>query len=61
LYATVFNPHVYPMNPSWLTGSMPERMYRHEHPEHLEEARQETDAYLRREMEKYSPGGGEPE
>ena len=23
LYSTVFNPDVYPMNPSWLTGKMP--------------------------------------
>jgi cytochrome b subunit of formate dehydrogenase len=42
LYSTVFNPHVYPMNPSWLTGWMPEEMYDHEHPEHLEQARAET-------------------
>jgi cytochrome b subunit of formate dehydrogenase len=32
LYSTVFNPSVYPMNPSWYTGNMPEEMYRHEHP-----------------------------
>ena len=25
MYATVFNPKVYPMNPSWLTGKMPEK------------------------------------
>jgi cytochrome b subunit of formate dehydrogenase len=31
LYATVFNPAVYPMNPSWLTGKMPRDMYEHEH------------------------------
>ena len=42
MYATVFNPHVYPMNPSWVTGMMPESMYQHEHPGHLEEARQNT-------------------
>jgi len=35
LYSTVFNPAVYPMNPSWLTGKMPERMHRHEHPRDL--------------------------
>lgn len=51
LYSTVFNPEVYPMNPSWLTGRMPESMYEHEHPGHLEEARKETAEYLRREME----------
>ncbi len=31
-YSTIFNPPVYPNNPSWYTGAMPERMYRHEHP-----------------------------
>jgi cytochrome b subunit of formate dehydrogenase len=32
MYATVFNPRVYPMNPSWLTGKMPVRMFEEEHP-----------------------------
>lgn len=32
LYSTVFNPEVYPMNPSWINGRMPEWMHRHEHP-----------------------------
>jgi len=32
MYATVFNPRVYPMNPSWLTGDMPRRMFAEEHP-----------------------------
>jgi cytochrome b subunit of formate dehydrogenase len=31
LYATVFSPDVYPMNPAWLTGTMPTDMYEHEH------------------------------
>ena len=31
-YSTIFNPEVYPMNPSWLNGKMPEWMLRHEHP-----------------------------
>jgi formate dehydrogenase gamma subunit len=31
MYSTVFNPDVYPMNPSWITGKMPETVYRHEH------------------------------
>ncbi len=31
MYATVFNPEVYPMNPSWLTGKMPRKMFEHEH------------------------------
>jgi len=33
LYSTVFSPSVYPMNPSWLDGKMPDAMYRHEHAE----------------------------
>ncbi|MEE8605331.1 MAG: cytochrome b/b6 domain-containing protein [Candidatus Aminicenantaceae bacterium] len=33
LYSTVFSPHVYPMNPSWLTGKMPKDMFEHEHPD----------------------------
>jgi cytochrome b subunit of formate dehydrogenase len=32
MYATVFSPHVYPMNPAWITGRVPADMYRHEHP-----------------------------
>ncbi|MFO7655365.1 MAG: cytochrome c3 family protein [Candidatus Krumholzibacteriia bacterium] len=32
MYATVFSPKVYPMNPSWLTGTMPYRMFVEEHP-----------------------------
>jgi formate dehydrogenase gamma subunit len=51
LYSTVFDPKVYPMNPSWLTGRMPERMYRHEHPEHFEQAQAETEEHARRELE----------
>lgn len=33
MYSTVFNPKVYPMNPSWYTGKMPVDMLKHEHPE----------------------------
>jgi len=32
MYATVFNPRVYPMNPSWMSGKMPKRMFEEEHP-----------------------------
>ena len=32
MYGVVFNPHVYPMNPSWLTGKMPRDMFETEHP-----------------------------
>jgi cytochrome b subunit of formate dehydrogenase len=30
-YSTIFNPPVYPNNPSWYTGKMPLEMYRDEH------------------------------
>ncbi len=33
MYSTIFNPPIYPNNPSWYTGKMPEYMYRLEHPE----------------------------
>jgi len=33
MYSVVFRPGVYPMNPAWLTGRMPEEMFKHEHPE----------------------------
>jgi len=32
MYGVLFNPHVYPMNPSWLTGKMPKEMFDTEHP-----------------------------
>jgi len=32
MYGVVFNPHVYPMNPSWLNGKMPKEMFEVEHP-----------------------------
>ncbi|MFH1700469.1 MAG: cytochrome b/b6 domain-containing protein [Candidatus Zixiibacteriota bacterium] len=31
MYSTIFSPGVYPMNPAWFTGKMPEDVYRHEH------------------------------
>jgi cytochrome b subunit of formate dehydrogenase len=51
-YSVIFHPHVYPMNPSWITGTMPEEMYEHEHPGHLEEARKETEAAIERQLER---------
>ena len=33
LYSVIFNPRVYPMNPSWITGTMPRDQYIHEHPD----------------------------
>jgi cytochrome b subunit of formate dehydrogenase len=35
MYSTVFNPQVYPMNPSWIDGKMPRYMYQHEHRDDL--------------------------
>jgi cytochrome b subunit of formate dehydrogenase len=32
-YSTIFSPHVYPMNPAWIGGAMPKKMYMHEHPD----------------------------
>jgi cytochrome b subunit of formate dehydrogenase len=54
MYSVIFHPHVYPMNPSWLTGSMPEEMYEHEHPGHLEEAKRETQEHIQRQLDKAS-------
>jgi hypothetical protein len=56
LYSTVFSPHVYPMNPSWLTGTMPEKMYRHEHPDHVEEAKRETEQWVKKELDRMKAG-----
>jgi len=60
MYSVVFHPHVYPMNPSWITGMMPEDMYRHEHPGHLEKAQQDTEEMLTRQSERVMrrTGGG---
>jgi cytochrome b subunit of formate dehydrogenase len=52
LYSVIFHPHVYPMNPSWITGHIPDDMYELEHPGHLEEARQETEEALKRQLER---------
>ncbi|MCG6947851.1 MAG: cytochrome b/b6 domain-containing protein [Acidobacteria bacterium] len=51
-YSVIFHPHVYPMNPSWITGHVPEDMYEHEHPGHLEEARRETERVIDRRIER---------
>jgi cytochrome b subunit of formate dehydrogenase len=59
MYSVVFNPHVYPMNPSWLTGYMPEEMYRQEHPGYVEEAKRRTKEIIEAEMEKMRPRDGE--
>jgi cytochrome b subunit of formate dehydrogenase len=57
MYSTVFDPDVYPMNPAWLTGKMPETWYRHEHagdtePELVENGKQtEVDSHLEHKLE----------
>ena len=53
-YSTIFSPDVYPMNPAWLTGTMPEEMYAHEHPGHLEEAKKEMNEQIQSDLEKMS-------
>jgi cytochrome b subunit of formate dehydrogenase len=60
LYSTVFAPAVYPMNPSWLNGMMPEDMYRHEHPEHFEAARSESEERIREKLERLRADDDEP-
>jgi len=52
LYSVIFHPHVYPMNPSWITGHIPDDMYELEHPGHLEEARQQTEEAIKRQLER---------
>ena len=59
LYSVIFHPHVYPMNPSWITGNMPDEMYELEHPGHLEEAKRETEAALQRQLERVRLRNGE--
>jgi cytochrome b subunit of formate dehydrogenase len=58
-YSVIFHPHVYPMNPSWITGQMPEEMYEHEHPGHLEEARRETERVIEKRIERMRRRNGE--
>jgi hypothetical protein len=41
MYSVMFRPGVYPMNPAWLSGMMPEEMYRHEHPDDPDITREE--------------------
>ncbi len=41
LYYVIFNPDVYPMNWTWLTGKMSEEMLRHEHPREYERLHQQ--------------------
>jgi cytochrome b subunit of formate dehydrogenase len=50
LYSTIYDPDVYPMNTAWLTGTMTEEQYAHEHPLHLEEAKRETERAIRSDL-----------
>ena len=54
LYSTLFNPHVYPMNTSWITGKMPEDMYKREHQLYVDEAKREEGEQLKKEMDSLS-------
>jgi hypothetical protein len=38
----IFNPDVYPMNFTWITGKMTEQEMAHEHPRELERIKQES-------------------
>jgi cytochrome b subunit of formate dehydrogenase len=61
MYATVFNPEVYPMNPAWIHGMMPQDMYEHEHPG-VPLVKPEREARTREEGIGAGEGdGGEPE
>lgn len=42
LYFVIFNPDVYPMNWTWLTGKISEAMLRHEHPREYERMQAEA-------------------
>jgi formate dehydrogenase gamma subunit len=41
IYSVIFNPDVYPMNWTWLTGKISEESLRHEHPQEYERLRQQ--------------------
>ena len=58
-YMVIFDPHVYPMETSWLTGKVPAEHYRETRPEYLrslEEEQQPLDA----DEEQTSDGGEQP-
>ena len=63
MYSTVFMPGVYPMNPAWITGKMPQRMFEHEHPlvelveqRHTVRTRIPADGTVMEGREKVDPG-----
>jgi cytochrome b subunit of formate dehydrogenase len=66
-YSVIMNPHVYPMNPAWMTGKMPLDMYLHEHPEaprlkarRFWKVRRYVEEELEEESQEREPPGGSP-
>jgi len=66
-YSVIMNPHVYPMNPAWMTGKMPRDMYLHEHPEaprlkarRFWKVRRYAEEELEEESQEREPPGGSP-
>ncbi|MEI8188438.1 MAG: cytochrome b/b6 domain-containing protein [candidate division NC10 bacterium] len=58
-YFVIFNPDVYPMNWTWLTGKISEEMLRHEHPREYEQMGEPVESEP--DASEPSPGVGEPE
>ena len=57
-YFVIFNPDVYPMNLSWLTGRLSEKEMREDHPLELEQIRAEEDRAGRRDGPPADAPGG---
>ncbi len=58
-YFVIFNPDVYPMNWTWLTGKISEEMLRHEHPREYEQMGEPEESEP--DASEPPPDGGEPE
>ncbi|HEX7513443.1 MAG TPA: cytochrome c3 family protein, partial [Candidatus Methylomirabilis sp.] len=58
-YFVIFNPDVYPMNWTWLTGKISEEMLRHEHPREYEQMGEPEESEP--DAGEPSPGIGDPE
>ncbi len=61
MYSTVFSPKVYPMNPSWLTGKMPESQFLAEHPLAVAASNIDKIDYIKAHPEEGRAGTGNPE
>ena len=59
-YFVIFNPDVYPMNWTWLTGKISEEMLRHEHPREYERLRAEEELDAGPNESPQAPGQREP-